>query len=603
MSFKSPKSPWLQILRMLTPRDRWVLLGIFVMMLAGAMFEAGGISAVPAFIAVLQSPDRVLEYEAGAWLYEALEFEDTRSFVFWFGVFLLAFFFVKNAYLALLTYVRVSFIRNLGVVFANRLFRSYLYAPYPFIMGTNSAYLQRNVNGECGKMIGSVLMPGLKLVMEITVTLAIIGVLLYAEPVLTLLLMGLLTTIGAGFNAVISRKLRRYSREQQRVRGQNVQYIQQGLGSLVDSRVLGRTEYFADAHRRTMVRYSKTLAYSSLVADFPSRIYETIMVFGILMIGLVFYTEGRGGDDLLPTLALFGFASLRLIPAASKITSSLTGLRFFYPSAEVVYRDIQRFEANTPSREEARRLPPPLPFEQELRLDHVSYRYPEAQRNAIDDVSLSIEPGQAIGIVGSSGAGKSTLASLLLGLLDTSEGAIYVDGRPLGQNLAGWRRNIGYVSQQVYLCEGSLRSNIALGVDEQEVDDDAVWHALDLAQLKGFVESLPEGLDSNVGEAGVRLSGGQRQRIAIARALYPDPKVLIFDEATAALDNQTEQGLIGAIERLRGERTVITVAHRLSTVRDSDRLFVFSDGKLVDQGTYDELLDSSPAFQAIAMHA
>ena len=598
-----PSSPWLQILDMLSTRERWMLAGLLLMMLVGAVFEAGSISAVPAFIAMLQSPDRILQYDVGVWIFEALGFESTRSFVFWFGIFLLAYFLIKNAYLLVLIYARVRFVQGLGIRFSNRLFRSYLYAPYAFISGTNSADLLRNVNSECAKMISNVLMPGLKLIMEGTVTLAVIAVLLIAEPLLTLLLLGLIGSIGAGFNAAITRRLRLYSREQQYVRGMNIRYIQQGFGALVDSRILGRTEHFAEAHRKTMVRFAETLSFSTLVADMPSRIYETTMIFGILLIGLVFYTEGRGGEDLLPTLALFGFASLRLIPAASKITGSLTGLRFFYPSAEIVYRDIQRFEGSTPTRAEARERVLPLAFEEEIRLDDVSFRYPEAKSNAVDQVNLRIESGQAIGVVGSSGAGKSTLASLLLGLLKPTEGSIFVDGRPLDDRLENWRRSIGYVSQRVYLCDDSLRANIALGVSDDKVDEEAVWQALELAQLKSFVETLPEGLDTNVGEAGVRLSGGQRQRIAIARALYPNPRVLLFDEATAALDNQTEQGLIDAIERLRGEHTVITIAHRLSTVRNCDRLFVFSEGRLVGQGTYDELIEHNPAFQAIALHA
>ena len=603
MKQRSSSSPWLRIFRLLDKRDRWILVGLLGLMMLGAGFEAGGISAVPAFIAMLESPDRALGNKASLWVYETLGFDSTQQFVFWFGVALLIFFVVKNAYLALLTYARVWFVRRQGVELSNRLFRAYLYAPYPFLVGENSADLQRNVNGEVGKMVGSVLMPGLKLAMEVIVTVALLGVLVLAEPVLSLVLLTVLVSIGGGFTLVIQKKLRRYAKKQQAIRGLNIRYIQQGLGSIVDSRVLGRTEFFAQAHRRTMVAFSKTTAFSSLVGDLPARIYETVMIFGILLVGLVFASQDRAAGDLLPTLALFGFASIRLIPAASRITGSITAMRFYYPSADIVHRDLERFEPTTPSRAAARLLPDPLPLRESLTLHDVSFRYPEADSDALQNVNLSIQRGHAVGIVGSSGAGKSTLAALLLGLLEPTAGAILIDGERLHDNLGGWRRNIGYVSQRVYLGDDTLRANIALGIPANQVEDAAVWRALELAQLDDFVRTLPEGLDTNVGEAGVRLSGGQRQRIAIARALYPDPQVLLFDEATAALDNQTEQGLIDAIERLRGERTVITIAHRLSTVRSCDRLFVFSEGRLADAGTYDELLEHSESFQAIAVHA
>lgn len=593
---------WKRVFSMLSRRDRWNLVGLMTLMMLGAAFEAGGISAVPAFIALLESPDRALTSSVGRWAFDTIGFDSPQDFVFWFGIALLVFFLVKNIYLAALTYIRVWFVRRQGIELSNRLFRAYLYAPYPFLLGENSSDLQRNINSEVNKMVSSVLMPGLKLAMEIVVTAAVLGVLVESEPLLSFLVLGVLVTIGGGFTLVIQRRLRSYSKEQQIIRGLNVRHIQQGLGALVDARVLGRTEFFSDAHHKTVVAFAQTTAFKQLIADLPTRIYETAMVAGLLMVGLVFATQDRPPGDLLQTLALFGFASIRLIPAASRITGSLAEIRFYFPSADLVYRDLKRFEPTTPSRKSAKAKVIPLPLEDEVALSNVSFHYPEAQENALSNVSMRIKRGQAVGIVGSSGAGKSTLAALLLGLLEPTEGQIAVDGEPLADNLQRWQRSIGYVSQRVFLCDDTLRANIALGLPEKIVDEDAIWRALELAQLDTFARQLPEGLDTPVGEAGVRLSGGQRQRIAIARALYADPHVLLFDEATAALDNQTEQGLIEAIERLRGDRTVITIAHRLSTVRSCDQLFVFSEGRLADFGTYDELLESSESFQAIALH-
>ena len=593
---------WKRMFSVLRTRDRWALLGLLALMMVGAAFEAGGISAVPAFITLLEQPERALSSKMGRWAYDTGGFDSPQDFVFWFGIGLLLFFLVKNAFLAGLTFIRVSFVRKQGIEVANRLFRAYLYAPYPFLLSENSADLQRNVNGEVNKMVNSVLMPGLKIVMEIIVMAAVLAVLVASEPVLSMLVLGMLATIGGSFSLVVQRRLRRYSKKQQVIRGLNVRHIQQGLGALVDARVLGRTEFFADAYRRTVIAFAQTTVFKQFIADLPTRIYETAMVAGLLVIGIVFAAQDRPPGDLLQTLALFGFASIRLIPAASRITGSLAEIRFYYPSADLVYRDLKRFEPATPTRKEARLLIEPLPLREEIAFRNVSFRYPGADEEALSDINLRIKQGQAIGIVGSSGAGKSTLAALLIGMLEPTSGEIAIDGEPLTTHLDRWRRNIGYVSQRVFLSDDTLRANIALGLTKKETDDDAVWRALELAQLDDFTRQLPEGLNTPVGEAGVRLSGGQRQRIAIARALYHDPHILLFDEATAALDNQTEQGLIDAIERLRGDRTVITIAHRLSTVRSCDRLFVFSNGRLADAGTYDELLEHSESFQAIAVH-
>jgi ATP-binding cassette, subfamily B, bacterial PglK len=325
---------------------------------------------------------------------------------------------------------------------------------------------------------------------------------------------------------------------------------------------------------------------------------ETIAVAAMLGIAAFFTLKGRPTAEVVTTLALLGFAAIRFVPSANRLVSATLGLRWGTSAINAVYNDLVALESTVS------KPPEPQPverFSDAIELRDVGYLYTGAASRSLNGVSLSIPRGSAVGFVGPSGAGKTTLIDVILGLLTPSEGKVLVDGVDLQEQISNWQRQIGYVPQTIYLADDSIRKNVAFGVSEAEIDDARVWQAIEAAQLSDMIQKLPDGLTTLVGERGVRLSGGQRQRIGIARALYHDPSVLVLDEATSSVDTETEQSIVDALERLRGDRTILVIAHRLTTVQNCDQLFFLRDGKLEANGTYEELFDVNRQFRSLAV--
>ncbi|MFN4194267.1 MAG: ABC transporter ATP-binding protein, partial [Thermosynechococcus sp.] len=378
-----------------------------------------------------------------------------------------------------------------------------------------------------------------------------------------------------------------------------VQSINEALGGIKETKILGREQVFLDTYSENLLRDKRASLFQQIASQLPRSYFETIGVILLILI-LIFSLLQRGTTaQILPLVSLFAAAAFRLLPSANRLMANLGNIIFATASVDVLYHDL--LEARTL---ESRQLPAVVGendiFRDRLELIDVHYTYPNAPRPALCGVSLTIKQGEMVGLVGASGAGKTTLVDLILGLLEPCQGDIQVDGESIYTNLAKWQRQIGYIPQTIYLSDDTLRRNIAFGLPEAQIDEAALWRAVEAAQLAEFVAGLPAGLNTVVGERGVRLSGGQRQRVGIARALYHNPSVLIMDEATAALDNQTEAGVMDAIQALSGEKTIIMIAHRLSTVMECDRLYFMADGQVVAAGSYQELLQTSPDFRAMA---
>jgi len=353
-------------------------------------------------------------------------------------------------------------------------------------------------------------------------------------------------------------------------------------------KLFGREEVFLAEHARHQVRSQRVTYLFATFQQFPRSVFEVLAFMGMGAMIAVLILAGRPAADAVGVLAVFAAAAFRILPSLSRVTTSFQHLSFGRAMVFSVYDDlIEEPDLTTP-----REFPTKTQFNS-LTLENVTFVYDAASRPALENLSISIGSGEYVGVIGSSGAGKSTLIDVLLGLLEVSRGKVLLNGQPIKDDIAQWRGIVGYVPQAIYLLDDTIRRNIALDIRDAEIDDESVETALRAAQLWEFVQSLPEGLETETGERGVRLSGGQRQRLGIARALYRRPQVLVFDEATSALDSQTEQEVIEAIEQLRGERTVIVVAHRLSTVRMCDRLYLLESGRVVNSGTYEQVLGSS----------
>lgn len=576
-------------------RNGFLLLGIMVM---GALTEVVGVGAIPAFISVISIPERLLEYAPVRAVYDLLGVETPQEMILWAALGLIIVFVLKNLYLTFLAYARARYATKREVTVSTRLFHAYLHAPYTFHLQRNTSELLRSATRDSIDVARTVIIPLLTILMEVMVLIFIFILLLILEPLLSVITFFVFGALTYAFWRVTRAKIKERAAEEQTHRQVAIQSINQGLGGFKDSRVLGREAYFLRAFAASAEFQARAARTKELLQAMPRLFLETVAIFAILGVALLFIAQGRDIAAIVPTLALIAVAVVRMMPSFTKVANNVASLQWGLRALDVVYRDLSELDhLRDAATEPTSAL---IPFESEIRLDRLSYSYPGQEGHALHEVSLSIPRHASVGFVGPSGSGKTTIVDVILGLLSPQAGRVLVDGKDIYDNLGAWQRRIGYIPQQIFLTDDSVRRNVAFGRDDDDIDDEAVWASLEAAQLRDLVESLPDGLDTSVGERGVRLSGGQRQRIGIARALYHKPDVLIMDEATSALDNQTERQFVEALENLQDDHTLITIAHRLSTVRNCDILFMLDQGRLVAQGSYDELLAHSETFRAMA---
>jgi ABC-type multidrug transport system fused ATPase/permease subunit len=366
-----------------------------------------------------------------------------------------------------------------------------------------------------------------------------------------------------------------------------IQHLQQGLGGVKDVKILGREDYFISEYSTQLVGNAAVVRRFSVSQLLPRTGLEILTIAGLAVLVSTMVVSGEDLNNVLPVLGLFGAAAFRLVPAVSRMVSMMQSITVNLPVVTELFHDLALRTSNTPKRQDHDG------FAHEVEVNDLIFKYETAPTNALSNVSLRVKRGEAVGLVGPSGSGKSTLVDVLLGLLAPASGAILVDGINVQDRVRWWQDQIGYVPQSIFLTDDTLRRNVAFGLPKSEIDDAAVDAAIRAAQLEEFVKTLPLGLETVVGERGVRLSGGQRQRIGIARALYHNPDVLVLDEATSSLDTETEHGVMQAVQALQGDKTVIIVAHRLSTVEYCDRLYRLENSQIVDEGTFDEVMNRS----------
>ena len=408
------------------------------------------------------------------------------------------------------------------------------------------------------------------------------------EPMATILSALLLGTSVTIFFKLFRKKISTLGEIRQQASGQMIKWINQGLGANKEVKVSGKEQFFIKSFAEQSQLYANTRRFNQLLNEVPRMFIETIVVTTILIIMLFIILRGGDITTLLSTMGLFAMAAFRLMPSINRMVGAVTSIKYNYPALDVIYEDLLVNEENellvnkninlNKQQNVIKRT-----FHQGIKLENVFYRYPNQLEYNIYDVSLEIPVGKSVAFVGPSGAGKTTIVDIILGLLNPEKGRVLVDGKELKEQLTLWQKKIGYIPQSIYLSDDSIRHNVAFGMDDKEIDDDAVWRALRDAEMKEFIEKMPEGLDTFVGERGVRLSGGQQQRIGIARALYHNPEILFLDEATSALDTDTEKEIMKAIDGLKGEKTLIIIAHRLSTIENCDMVFQMQNGKIVEE--------------------
>lgn len=577
-------------------RLRWLLL--VPLMLASAAAEAVGAAGVFYLVRILNEPARALELPVFSRMVIGFGWTDERSILIAFTLTLVAFYISKN-FLALLTeYVRGTCVGHSTAIVARTLLRGYLAAPYELHFHRNSAELIRNAHESVERIFGQVVALAASILTELMVVAGIASVLLLAAPSITLKAGGALLLVSWIFLRATRSAARRLGRQLQGRSSEALRHLNQALHGLKEIKVLGRESFFDQAFGEAEEGLARTRYMNNLLAILPRLVVETVFICGALLVTMLLVARGGTAADSLSLLGLYAYAGFRIIPSANRILWNWNLIRSGSPAVDDVYSDFVRFRG--PASMELSAEVEVLPFAQTFELRGVSYTYEGSHGPALADVDLTIRRGESVGIVGRTGAGKSTLVDIVVGLLQPMPGELLVDGAPIGDRRRGWQRQIGYVPQSTYLIDASLRANVALGIPAAQIDEGAIHTAIAMAQLADFVDGLPEGLDTLVGERGVRLSGGQRQRIAIARALYHQPQVLVFDEATSALDMETERRLSEAISALHGVKTLVLVAHRLTTVAQCDTLLFLHDGRVAGRGAYDELMRNNSDFRAMA---
>jgi ATP-binding cassette, subfamily B, bacterial PglK len=590
------------LLEMLAPRERrnfYLLMGLTVVV---GFFEMAGIASILPFMAVLAEPESIETNAFLAHIYEVLNFTSTDDFLIFLGLVTFAIVMVGVVAHILSNYAISRFANMQGYSLGTRLLRGYLRQPYAWFLNRHSADLGKAVLSEVDAVVNQAFLPAMRVISGAVLVLFITGLLVAVQPLVAFGAAGGLLVCYTVIFVAARRFLVRSGEARYAANGERYQIAQESMGGIKDVKLIGLEEAYIRRFRKPALRMARANTVRDVVSEVPRHLLQGLAFGGMLIVILFLLITGSGTlGDILPLLAVYAFAGLRLLPALQQVYNQMARLRFSQPAVEALHRDMIEIGANREDREEPASAP--VHLKRALELADVHYAYPRAEHPALRGLSLAVPARSTVGIVGGTGAGKTTAVDLILGLLEPQSGALRVDGVTIsGAKLRGWQDRIGYVPQQIFLTDDTVAANIAFGVPPERIDRAAVERAARIAELHDFViGQLPKGYDSHVGERGVRLSGGQRQRIGIARALYHDPDVLIMDEATSALDNLTERAVMDAVHNLGHAKTIILIAHRLSTVRDCDMIFMLEHGRLVAQGSYDELMEKSKKFRALAV--
>ena len=588
----------LRAFRLVPRHRRWQWVVLVPLAFAAAVLEGLGAGVVLALGTMLAEPARVASLPVLSRMAPWLSVSEPRELIIQVIAGVIVFYVVRGVLLTMFTWVQEAVVQRTASDVATRLLCEYLGAPYAFHLRRNSAKLIQTVGLSVDAALASGLGSVVNMATETLTLFGLVAVLAVAAPLATLVSV-LIVSVVLVVPLVATRRMA--LRLGAAIKGGNetqLQDLQQSLAAFKEVRVMGAEGHFLSTFAAHRHRLGSVKARQGALSTGTRVFVETTFVLAIL-VGVIGATaRGATGSSLIGLMALYAYVGFRVVPSANRLSLNFTVFQGTRPHLRGLCTDLEVLEQSSAARPQdaAGRT---VPFVDRIELDSVSYTFEDARTPALDDVRVVIRRGESIGIVGATGAGKSTFVDVLLGLLEPQAGAVLVDGRNIRANLRSWQQQIGYVPQAFALLDDTVRRNVAFGRPDAEIDDRHVEEALRLARLTDTVASLPKGLDTRIGERGARLSGGERQRIAIARALYRNPDVLLFDEATSALDYQTEQAIVRAIDELRGVKTLVVVAHRLSTVRGCDRLVFLQNGRVAGEGRYDDLLERHPAFRGL----
>lgn len=586
-----------KLFKILTPRERKQAFFLIVLMMIMGFLDTIGVASIMPFMAVLGNPEVVesnsLLNKAFAIVYN-LGIQSVDQFLFFLGVLVFLLLLVSLSFKTLVTYSQVRFTQMREYSLSKRLIEGYLHQPYSWFLNRNSADLGKTILSEVSQVSSVGISPLMNLIANGVIAIFLLSLLIIVNPQLAITV-GLILLLSYGLVYKLSQKALRESGEQRYKSNQErFTATSEAFGAIKEIKIGILEKIFINRFSKPALTYARSQTKSQVIGQLPRFALEAIAFGGLLLIILNFMVSGRDFSSILPTLALYAFTGYRLMPALQAIYAAATRFRHATPSIEALYKDLSNLcLSNVTESGQA------IQLTKAITLNQVHYNYPNTKKSAIKDISLTIPANNMVGFVGKTGSGKTTTIDLILGLLDIQAGSLEVDGQIITKhNRSSWQQGIGYVPQNIYLSDSTIAENIAFGLDPKQFDYEAIIRAAKIAKIHDFItEELPEQYQTKVGERGVRLSGGQIQRIGIARALYHKPQVLIFDEATSALDNLTEESLMREVYAFSDKMTIILIAHRLSTVKSCDTIFILEKGRLVDQGNYSELIKSSDIFK------
>lgn len=554
---------------------------IVLAMVVGAILEAVGIGAILPLISIMGQPDFLVYHPEINYIVKALGIVTHTQFIMCCAGGLIALYLIKNAYMAWENKLQIDFSMYNQIMFSKEIMNNYLCKRYLFHLEYNSATLLRNVNFGGKIVFTDILLSTFSLLAEIITAFIIWVMLVFVDAFTAIVVAGIMGAMMYGIIKVFRRNISKQAKIQNNFAAGYIKCVNQGLGAIKETKVMRKEKYFLEEFSRTYQQYGEANRKYLFINQLPRMIIETMVVSGLLVMIVAKLAIGSTPGDIVSLLGVLALAAFRLMPSANRIVNLFNTIKFQQPLFFELYPELIDIKERQESRKESYYLSEQLKlkFETSIQVNKLRFAYPEGREDVLRDVSFSISKGDFVGIIGPSGAGKTTFVDILLGLLKPSDGNIKVDGQDIFDNIRSWQANLAYVPQSIYLIDGSIKENIALGVLPENIDNALIEKSLHMAELYDFVSDLPEGMETRVGERGVKLSGGQRQRIGIARALYQQPEVLILDEATSALDNDTEKSITDTILKLKGQITIIAIAHRLSTLAECDYKIEFADGK------------------------
>ena len=557
-----------------------------------AMLELASIGLILPVIQVVLQDDSTNRYSTA--LINLLPRSAESQAASWISSIFAVFFLLKNLLLLGLYYWLNRVMFDEGAHLTAKMYHIYLLRPVPFFLSRNSSEIIRNLITGCAHSVEALRLV-LMVLLDGLLMLAAIILLLLVEPAITMIAAAILGTVAVGFYIVAAPRFRAWGQGGLTIEADLIKWINQSIGNIRDVKILN-VNHFMDQKISNLAFYrAGFLARSGTAINIPRLSIETVIVIGYLAVAFYLTAQRQSTAEIIGVLGVFGMASLRLMPSLNRLIGSATEIKLRTSYIDALFADSQHHQEAAFETEKT-----DLPFEQNIRFDRVSFAYPDSDVQAVKEIDLSIKKGQSVGIVGPSGAGKSTLIDIVLGFLAPQHGSLRIDERDAFSDIGAWQRRIGFVPQEIQLLDDTLRRNIAFGIDDEAIVSDRIETVLELSQLSTFVAELPKGVDTVVAERGARLSGGQRQRVAIARALYRNPDILVFDEATSALDSETEREVVESIDALAGHKTILIIAHRMSTVRHCDKVVIMNEGRVSASGRFDDLMRDNAQFRQMA---